>query len=75
MEEFKKVKVLVSLCLSKEVEVEVSDYTSTTELDEDGFPHESCDFSNTDLTGAVVEQIKLPGKGWNVDEFIVELNE
>lgn len=70
----KKIKVLVSISLSKEVEIEVTDYTSEIEIDEDGLEHEICEFCNSDLNGAVEEQIDLPGKDWNRDELEVILN-
>lgn len=64
------------MSLSKEAEVEVDDYQSETEVDEDGLEHEFCDFSNTDLYSAVKEQIKAPDvKDWIIDDFEVMLNE
>ncbi len=64
------------MSLSKEAEIEVDDYKSETEVDEDGFPYESCDFSDTNLYEAVQEQVPPPDvKDWNIDEFEVMLNE
>lgn len=66
-----KVKVVISLTLSKSVYVYVDDYQKTEYKDEDGFPCASYDFSDSDLKAAVVQQVNLPIGDWHVDDFEV----
>ena len=71
----KTIKVLISITLSKEVEVTVEDYIiKDSGLDEDGFYFEDIDYSNCDLVEAVQSQVVLPSdkfKSWNIDELEV----
>lgn len=72
-----KVKVAISITLSKTVEVSVNDYEATPYVDEDGSWSEY-DYSNCNLEEAVQEQIILPSekfKDWIVDDFEVMLDE
>lgn len=76
----KKVKVTVSITLSKTVEVEVSDYTTEEEVDEEGNHNIYYDYSNCDLEQAVRDQITLPNSvgefnDWVEDDFAVNLEE
>lgn len=69
--ETKKIKVLVSVTLSKTVEIEVKDYIKAESTDEDN------DYSDCDLKSAVEQQIYLPQdsyEDWNVDDFEVILD-
>ncbi len=69
---YKKITVTVCLSISKEVEIEVNDYTPEVDYDEDsGNSTITYDFSTCDLQTAVEEQVDLPIKGWNVDDFEV----
>lgn len=61
----KKVEVTVSITLSKTVEVEVNNYTSEEEIDEDGNHNIYYDYSNCDLEQAVRDQITLPNEAYN----------
>lgn len=68
----KKIKVTVSITLSKTVEVEVTDYTVKKEFDEDGYRGTSYDFSECNLKQAVRDQIALPNDNdWVEDDFEV----
>ncbi len=70
----RKIKVTVSLTMSKEVEIEVDDYIAEVDFDEDsGNKHISYDYSECDLHKAVKEQVELPTEGWNVDDLEVIL--
>ena len=69
---YKKIIVTVCLSISKEVEIEVNDYTTEVDYDEDsGYRTTTYDFSTCDLQKAVEDQVNLPIKGWNVDDFEV----
>lgn len=75
-----KVKVTVSVTISKTVEVEVSDYTVEKEMNEEGLVDFNYDFSDCDLRAAVRQQINLPEdskefKDWIVDDFEVMLDQ
>ena len=54
-----EIEVIVSLTLSKTVKVKVTDYVIEEGEDEDG-PYCYKDFSETNLLGAVEEQVILP---------------
>lgn len=69
----KKVKVTVSITLSKTVDIEVSDYTTENEIDEDGNHTTIYDFSDSDLKQAVEDQITLPNKAFDKLHSIVYL--
>ena len=76
----KKVKVTVSITLSKTVEVEVTDYTAEEDIDEENNHNTIYDFSACDLEQAVREQITLPNSvgefnDWVEDDFAVNLEE
>lgn len=71
-----KLKVTVSVTISKTVEIEVSDYTVEEEMNEEGLVDLNYNFSECDLREAVREQIPLPEdskefKDWTVDDFEV----
>lgn len=69
-----KVKVTVSVTLSKTVEVSVSDYIAEREMNEEGITDLNYDFSDCDLRDAVESQIPLPQekfRDWDVDDFEV----
>lgn len=59
-----KVKVCVSITLSKSVEVAVNDYAATEDMGEDGYPDINYDFSECNLKEAVNEQIVLPNEAY-----------
>lgn len=59
-----KIKVTVSMTLSKEFEIEVDDYN----IEDDG----TLDFSDCDLKAAVRDQIYLPDEAGNNIEFLKE---
>lgn len=69
----KEIEVLISITLSKTVKIYTSDYIAKSYIDEDGNYAEDLDLSNTDLKSIVEEQIDLPAKDWNIDEFEVIL--
>lgn len=76
----KKVEVTVSITLSKTVEVEVTDYTATEEIDEDNNYNIIYDYSECNLEQAVRNQIPLPNSAWEFndwdeDDFAVNLEE
>lgn len=76
----RKIEVTVSITLSKTVEVEVSDYTTEEEIDEEGNHNIYCDYSNCDLKQAVRDQVTLPNSvgefnDWIEDDFEVNLEE
>lgn len=76
----RKIEVTVSITLSKTVEVEVSDYTTEEEVDEEGNHNIYYDYSNCDLEQAVRDQITLPNSvgefnNWVEDDFAVNLEE
>ena len=71
----RKIKVTVSITLSKTVEVEVDDYT-TEETNEDGCHGVTYYFDESNLEQAVRSQIDLPSKkysDWSEDDFVVNL--
>lgn len=86
-QEYKRVKVIASITLSKDLEIDVNDYT----IDQDKFLKDAkIDFSECDLKTAVIEQhifpyeaykyvnrdyLKKELKGWIIDDFEVMLNE
>ena len=73
-----KIQVSVSMTLSKTVTVEVSDYQSFKDMNEEGNPDIDYDFSECDLKAAVKDQITLPNEkvdDWAVDDFEVVLDE
>lgn len=61
----KKVKVTVSITLSKTMDVEVSDYTIDTDVDEDGNTCIIYNFSEDALKQAVESQVTLPNKAFD----------
>ena len=76
----KKIKVTVSITLSKTVEVEVTDYTAEEDYDEDGYNGINYDYSECDLEQAVRNQVTLPNSvgefnDWVEDDFAVNLEE
>lgn len=76
----KKVEVTVSITLSKTVEIEVTDYTATEEIDEDNNHNIIYDYSECNLEQAVRDQIPLPNSAWEFndwdeDDFAVNLEE
>ena len=76
----KKIKVTVSITLSKTVEVEVTDYTAEEDYDEDGYNGINYDYSECDLEKAVRDQVTLPNSvgefnDWVEDDFAVNLEE
>ena len=76
----RKIEVTVSITLSKTVEVEVTDYTTTEEIDEDNNHNIIHDYSECDLERAVRNQVTLPNSvgefnDWVEDDFAVNLEE
>ena len=76
----KKIKVTVSITLSKTVEIEVTDYTAEEDYDEDGYNGINYDYSECDLEQAVRDQVTLPNSigefnDWVEDDFAVNLEE
>ena len=76
----KKIKVTVSITLSKIVEVEVTDYTAEEDYNEDGYNGINYDYSECDLEQAVRDQVTLPNSvgefnDWVEDDFAVNLEE
>ena len=76
----KKIKVTVSITLSKTVEVEVTDYTAEEDYDEDDYNGINYDYSECDLEQAVRDQVTLPNSigefnDWVEDDFAVNLEE
>ena len=76
----KKIKVTVSITLSKTVEVEVTDYTAEEDYDEDGYNGINYDYYECDLEQAVRDQVTLPNSvekfnDWVEDDFAVNLEE
>ena len=76
----KKIKVTVSITLSKTVEVEVTDYTAEEDYNEDGYNGINYDYSECDLEQAVRDQVTLPNSvgefnDWVEDDFAVNLEE
>ena len=76
----KKIKVTVSITLSKTVEVEVTDYTAEEDYNEDGYNGINYDYSECDLEQAVRDQVTLPNSvgefnDWIEDDFEVNLEE
>ena len=75
----KIIEVTVSITLSKTVKVEVNDYTTEKEKNEDGSSSIYYDYSECDLEQAVRDQIPLPTdsnqqfKDWIEDDFAVIL--
>lgn len=66
-----KINVLVSITLSKTVEIKVTDYIKAASADEVN------DYSNCDLKSAVEQQINLPQdsyEDWYIDDFEVILD-
>lgn len=62
----------VTISLSKDVSVNVSDYVQHVDFTEDGaYPY--LDFDDTDFREAVLEQVDVPmPDDWNVEEFDVQ---
>lgn len=71
----KKIKVTVSITLSKTLEVEVSDYITEEEVDEEGNHNIYYDYSNCDLEQAVRDQITLPSKAYKARESLEDLKD
>ena len=76
----RKIKVTVSITLSKTVEVEVTDYTAEEDYDEDGYNGINYNYSECDLEQAVRDQVTLPNSvgefnDWVEDDFAVNLEE
>lgn len=72
----RKIEVTVSITLSKTIEVEVNDYTTEEEVDEEGNHNIYYDYSNCDLEQAVRDQVTLPNSigefnDWVEDDFAV----
>ena len=75
-----KIKVTVSMTLSKTVEIEVDDYTTEEEIDEEGNHNISYDYSECNIEQAVRDQVTLPNSigefnDWVEDDFAVNLEE
>ena len=70
----KKIKVTVSITLSKTVEVEVDDYNVIDDINEFGHIHVD-DFSECNLEQAVRDQITLPNEAYNELHHAVFLTE
>ena len=75
-----KIKVTVSMTLSKTVEIEVDDYTTEKEIDEEGNHNISYDYSECNIEQAVRDQVTLPNSigefnDWVEDDFAVNLEE
>ena len=75
-----KVEVTVSITLSKTVEIEVDDYTTEEEIDEEGNHNISYDYSECNIGQAVRDQVTLPNSvgefnDWVEDDFAVNLEE
>ena len=75
-----KIEVTVSITLSKTVEIEVNDYTTKEEIDEDGNHNVYYDYSEYNLEQAVRDQVTLPNSvgefnDWVEDDFAVNLEE
>jgi hypothetical protein len=71
-----KVKTIVQVILSKEVELEVDDYdVLLEEVEGEYYPH--WDFKNCNLKKAAAEQLELPEDldSWELDNFEVILNQ
>ena len=61
----KEIEVTISITLSKNVKIKVSDYEIIDSgKDEEGKYFENIDYSNCDLKKAVEEQIILPQEAW-----------
>lgn len=62
----------VTVTLSKDADIELSDFKVGVDKTEDGdFPY--FDFDETDFRDSVLEQIDIPmPKGWDVEEFEVQ---
>lgn len=76
----RKVTVTVSITLSKTVEIEVDDYTTEEDIDEEGNHNISYDYSECNIEQAVRDQVTLPNsvgefKDWVEDDFAVNLEE
>ena len=76
----RKIKVTVSITLSKTVEVEVTDYTAEEDYDEDGYNGINYNYSECNLEQAVRDQVTLPNSvgefnDWVEDDFEVNLEE
>lgn len=71
----KKVKVTVSITLSKTVDIEVSDYTTEDEVDEDGNHTTIYNFPEYVLKQAVEDQITLPNEAFDKLHHAVFLTE
>lgn len=75
------IEVTVSITLSKTVEIEVDDYTTEEEVDEDGNHNVYYDYSECNLEQAVRDQVPLPTdesqefNDWSEDNFAVNLEE
>lgn len=61
----KKVEVTVSITLSKTMTVDVTDYSTEKEIDEEGNTVTNYDFSECDLKQAVRDQVTLPNEAFN----------
>ncbi len=71
----KVIPVVVSVTMSKTVNIRIDDYIVNRDIDEDG-PYEEYDYSECNLVKLVEEQIELPQDkvdGWHVDEMEVIL--
>lgn len=76
----RKIEVIVSITLSKTVEIEVTDYIAEEDYDEDGYHGISYDYSECNLEQAVRNQVTLPNdteefNSWTEDDFAVNLEE
>lgn len=71
----KKIEVIVSIALSKTMEINVTDYTTKKEEDNNGNIVTVYDFSKCDLEQAVRDQITLPNEAYNELHHAVFLTE
>lgn len=71
----RKIQVTVSITLSKTVEVEVTDYNTEKDYDEEGHPITNYDYSECNLEQAVKDQITLPNEAYNELHHAVFLTE
>lgn len=80
----RKIKVTVSQTVSATFEIEVDDYITNTDWDDELGYFPSYDYSECDLKGAVCRQVFIPSVAanmlsksveWNEDEFEVILEE
>lgn len=71
----KEVEVTVSITLSKTFKIEMSNYYTETEIDEDNNSNTYYTYSDTDLKQAVRDQITLPDEAFEKLHHAVYLSE